>query len=206
MRIAFTGSSGSGKTTMVKFVADQFNLEHISGSAGDVLSNGDKAYLRQTYGYDGGKGHLGVITESAKNPAYGLANQWLLQRRRAEIIKMNDNFVTDRSPIDNLTYFISQVGYHNGVDDREVEKFISACQDAWTYLTHVIYIKAVQPGAVENNGSRIANRYYQRAIDAQFQFWLDEVFRRTKGPKVLTIDFWDINQRKELITNFLNQE
>lgn len=204
-KVAFTGSSGAGKTTLVKFVEEKFNLNHISGSSGDILTEEDKLELMKDYGYNGGHGHSGVIVESAKNPEYGIQNQWIIQHRRAEVIRNNVDFVTDRSPIDNITYFVNQCGFHPQVTDQEVEKFFKACARAWVGLSHVIYIKAVQPNEVENNGSRVANRYYQRTIDAQFEYWLNNHFlnKYPDGPEVLIIDFWDLEKRKEAVLNFL---
>lgn len=205
MKIAFTGSSGSGKTTLVTYVAEQLKLQHISGSAGDVKKEGDKMLIDDMLAYPGG-GHVGVIRYSALNPEYGVMNQKLLQMRRRELIMENDNFVTDRSPIDNLTYFINQCGYHPLVTNQMVEEFAKDCLKAWEELTHVIYVKAVQPNAVEVNGSRVANNWYQKAIDAQFEYWLLNFFIKESlaGPEVLVIDYWDLDQRKEEVLRFLN--
>src|SRR5690606_13957187 len=122
LKVAFSGSSGSGKTTLVTFVAEQLGLTHRSGSAGDLKKEGDKQLLDEVFQYPGG-GHVGVIRYSAINPEYGITNQRLLQIRRAEVIRENNNFVTDRSPADNLTYFINQCGYHPMVTDSMVEQF-----------------------------------------------------------------------------------
>lgn len=207
MKVAFTGSSGAGKTTLVTFVKEKFGLDHLSGSAGDLKTEGDKMLIDEVYGYPGG-GHVGVIKFSALNPEYGLMNQKLLQMRRKELIMTNDNFVTDRSPIDNLTYFVNQMGYHPMVTDEIVQEFMRECLEAWEELTHVIYVKAVQPNEVERNGSRVANRFYQKAIDAQFEYWLVNFFLKEAqiGPKILILDKWDLELRKQLVTGFLSQE
>lgn len=203
MKVAFSGSSGSGKTTLVEYVSKEMGLPHISGSAGDVKKEGDKMIIDDIYNYPGG-GHVGVIRYSALNPEYGLMNQKLLQLRRAEIIRDNDHFVTDRSPADNLTYMINQVAYHPMVTDAMVAEFAKDCQSAWDELTHVIYVKAVQPKEVERNGSRVANSWYQKAIDAQFEHWIKYLDSQSVGgPELLVIDFWDLEQRKDLVINFL---
>lgn len=207
MKVAFSGSSGSGKTTLVTFVAEALKLQHISGSAGDVKQEGDKMIVDEFFKYPGG-GHVGVIRYSALNPEYGIMNQQLLQMRREEIILQNNDFVTDRSPIDNMTYFVNQVGYHPQVTDAFCEKFFENCVRAYEGLTHLIYVKAVQPKSqgVEVNGSRVANRFYQQSVDAQFQLWLDKIQKASvDGPEVLVIDFWDLEERKEKVLEFLGQ-
>lgn len=214
MKIAFSGSSGSGKTTLVEFVAKSLNLRHISGSAGDVKTEADKMLLQENpYNYPGG-GHSGVIRYSALNPEYGLINQQLLLQRRHEIIlgthpvhgEHGGNFVTDRSPADNIVYFISQVGYHPMVTDEVTEAHLQKAQKAWDDLTHVIYVKAVQPKEVERNHSRIANKYYQKSIDALFEYWIKNYLipNSVDGPEVLIIDYWDLDQRKEEVLKFLS--
>lgn len=204
MKIAFTGSSGSGKTTLVTYVAEQLGIQHISGSAGDVKKEGDKMLIDEMLRYPGG-GHVGVIRYSALNPEYGVMNQKMLQMRRRELIMDNDDFVTDRSPIDNLTYFINQCAYHPMVTNELVLEFAKDCLVAWEELTHVIYVKAVQPNEVEVNGSRVANNWYQKAIDCQFEYWLHNYFEKNAvgGPEVLVIDYWDLTQRKKDVLKFL---
>jgi deoxyadenosine/deoxycytidine kinase len=203
-KVAFTGSSGSGKTTLVTYVAEKLGLRHISGSAGDVKQEGDKMLLDEIYQYPGG-GHVGVIRYSALNPEYGLMNQKLLQMRRSEIIFNNTNFVTDRSPIDNMTYMINQVGYHPHVTDAICEEFLKDCMKAFEELTHLIYVKAVQPKEVEFNGSRVANSFYQRAIDAQFDYWLKRFDKSSLAPpEILVIDYWDLERRKKEVLKFLD--
>src|SRR6478735_8320925 len=205
MKVAFSGSSGSGKTTLVTFVAEALGLQHISGSAGDVKQEGDKMIIDEFFKYPGG-GHHGVIAYSALNPTYGIMNQKMLQMRRQQIIETNDQFVTDRSPADNMTYFISQVGYHPEVSDAMAEEFFKNCVQAWEGLTHVIYVKAVQPKntGVEFNGSRIANAWYQKSVDVQFEYWIDRLNQASlSGPEVMIIDYWDLDMRKEKVLEFL---
>ncbi len=204
LKVAFSGSSGSGKTTLVEYVYKEMGLEWISGSAGSVKKEGDKMIVDDVLKYPGG-GHHGVIAYSALNSTYAILNQKLLQLRRAQIISENNNFVTDRSPADNLTYFVSQVGYHPEVTESLAEEFAKDCLRAWEGLTHVIFVKAVQPSIIEVNGSRIANKFYQKAVDCQFEYWITNYFMKNavEGPEVFIIDFWDLETRKKKVIEFL---
>lgn len=213
MKIAFSGSSGSGKTTLVEYVAKELNLPHMSGSAGDVKTEADKLILQENpYSYPGG-GHAGVIRYSALNPEYGLKNQQLLLQRRLELIKNEHpvmkhegSFVTDRSPADNVVYMINQVGFHPMVTDAITQFHISVAQQAWDLLDAVIYVKAVQPAEVERNHSRISNKFYQKSIDAQFEYWIKVLNENSiDGPEVLIIDFWDLADRKKTVIDFIKK-
>lgn len=204
MKIACTGTSGSGKTTLVKFIAKEKGLTHISGSAGDIKTPEDKDILFKEFNHAPHSGHLDVIKRSAIDVNFGVMVQHMNQERRAELIRNNDNFITDRSPLDNLTYFINQVGFHKEVTDGDVGQFALECLYAWNELTHVIFIKPVQPRYVEDNGSRINNLWYQKAINAQFEFWLFNYFHiPVFGPKLLVIDVWDWEIRKRRVLDFL---
>lgn len=210
MKVAFTGSSGSGKTTLVNYVAKEINLKHISGSSGDIKKDWHERVLHDVFNHKNYVGHTGVIKHSAIDPMYGYMNQLFVQQARANVIQWEGNFVTDRSPVDNLTYMINQTAFHPEITDIIVADFADKCLEAWGRLTHVIFIRAVQPLSlgIENNGSRVHNWYYQQSVDAQFKRWFDYFQRKIPapgGPKTLEIDFWDLQQRKDIIKQFLLQ-
>jgi hypothetical protein len=204
MKIAFSGTSGSGKTTLVEYVSKTFGIQHISGSAGDLKTEEDKMILHEDHGYPGG-GHAAVIKYSALNLEYGLLNQKFLVQRRAEMIKKNKGFVTDRSPADNVVYGSLQVGYHPSITDEVMEKdIINPAKAAWDELTHVIYVKSVQPNEIEMNHRRVANKYFQKCVDAAFEYWINRLNEECMmGPEILIIDFWDLDERKERVQQFL---
>jgi len=212
MKVAFTGTSGSGKTTLCKWVAQEFGLKHISSSAQDLFTAKDKDMLNGLFGYTG-LGHANVIRMSANDYSFGHAFQTVLLARRMELIDDNHNFVTDRSPVDNMTYFVNQVGMHKEFTNAVGLEFFRACIGAYSKLTHLVYVRATQPELeVEDNGSRVANGIYQTAIDAQFRAWLDrfiavkKIELLSRGPKVLVIDYWDLKKRKEELYQFLKRK
>lgn len=205
MKVAFSGSSGAGKTTLVTWAAQELGLTHRSGSAGDIKSMDQKWELWDKHGYPGG-GHLGVIKYSALNPEYGRDNQAKLLQGRSDLIRTQDNFITDRSPCDNAAYFLTQCAY--AATDAQTKEHLDKCIEAYGMLTHVIFIRAVQPIdlGVEKNGSRVDNQYYQKfVIDQVFKKCFDELFRPAH-PHVnyLEIDFWDLDQRKAAVVDFLS--
>lgn len=212
-KIACTGASGSGKTTLVNYIAKTLNIPFISGSSGDMKSKWDRDELMREYGFEKNQGHSAVIRYSAKNPDFAIRNQEINRANRAKLITEHDNFVTDRSPVDNLTYFVAQCGFHKDVTDPVTERFANNCLFVYKQLTHVIYIKAVEP-KVEDNGSRISNTWFQKASDAQFEYWLKnyfmqeehKIYQNLPGPIVLEIDYWDWSKRKREVIKFLTGE
>ena len=198
-KIAFTGASGSGKTTLVKFVAKEFNIEHFSGSSGDLKIDSDRKYLFDKYGFKGNEGHLNVIQESHKNPDFGYELQCIIQERRAELIRDVDNFITDRSPLDNWVYFLLQSApYQN---DKVIHEFLRKCINAMANLDIVIYIPSLIP--IEDNGSRVPVLHYQKAVDAIFEkYWVEfKVELEVMGAKTVMskIASMDLEIRKKLV-------
>lgn len=211
LKIAFSGSSGSGKTTLVKYVHEKYNIPWVSGSAGDLKNTMDGEILKVICGSDPlPDGHREVIRYSAINPVYGITNQLLLQARRSDLLRSDRSFVTDRSPIDNFTYFMNQCGHLEDVTDALCERLFHSCVDALEKLDLLVYVKAVQPrsNGIENNGSRVNNWWWQKSVDAQFEMWLDRIMLKLNQktdivPEVVVIDKWDLEYRYELIDGFI---
>lgn len=203
-KIAFTGASGSGKTTLVKWVSKEWDIPHFSGSSGDLKIESDKKYLLDKYGFNGEAGHANVIQESHKNPEFGYELQCMIQERRAELIRDHDNFVTDRSPLDNWVYFLLQSAPYQ--TEEVVEQFMVKCLNAMMELDYVIYIPSLIP--IENNGSRVANLHYQRAVDAIFdKYWLQFNVELEGSTVVMSkITSISLTTRKELVGKLLKHE
>lgn len=200
-KIAFSGPSGLGKTTLCKFVKEELMVPWISVSAGDLFTKEDKLMLKNKHGYEGA-GHKAVINLSAINPAFGADFQATLLARRAELIRNTDEFVIDRSPIDNVVYMLSQNGHNQS--EEFIGNFIKEAREAYAELTHVILIRfSSDIPAIEDNNSRVPNRFFQRTISDLFQSVYAREFANIIGPEVIVIDFWDLDQRKGVVQNFI---
>jgi hypothetical protein len=100
VRIAISGPSGYGKTTLAKKLSDLLDIPFITTSA--------QLLWESTGGHYPVHSHQDVIQMSVENPKVGIRFQHDLLELRAEMLKDSPSFVTDRSPIDNLTYFLLQ--------------------------------------------------------------------------------------------------
>jgi energy-coupling factor transporter ATP-binding protein EcfA2 len=212
LRIAFCGTSGSGKTTLVKHIIENYpEIEWINGSAGEVRQKEFRELLEIQYNYFGG-GHRSVIEKSATNYSFGQFFQESLLKSRNEAFHNMEiarkSFVTDRSPIDSLTFFALQSSWHLDEDafvsQEYLESFNELAINTLNQLTHLIYVKPCQPSLIENNGSRVNVRMYQRAVDGAFRNFIDWVYKNYDVvPKLLVIDYWDLQERKSTIDKFL---
>lgn len=206
-KICLTGPSGSGKTTLARIIT-QFlpQVKFLPGSADLIIDDGTRRFLESRFGYKP-KGHAYVRALSASNPDFGLEFQRILLYNRARAIRNNLDFVTDRSPVDNFTYYLDQVAHSQSRETTE--EFLGQAISAFNELTHLIYVKSVNPeGWVEDNGSRIANIWYQRKIDALFDYNLNHWFLNGHNDdvKVLTLDMWDLDVRTQCVKEFLLDE
>lgn len=201
MRIAFSGASGSGKTTLVRYVAEKYKLPHLNGSSGMMKSEQDKLSL-QAMGIDQGKGHAAVIRSGHINPIAGMFNQETIMRSRIQLIKSMPEFVTDRSPIDSIVYYLMQCGPY--AQEKDSEAFINEAWDGLRYITHLVHVKPLS--FVEDNNSRIPNVYYQRAVDAVFVQTLNQLIGMKERPGdlfICTLGNYRLEQRVKKLDDFL---
>jgi len=201
MKIALSGPSGLGKTTLCRFITEELSVPWLSTSAGDILTDVQKEHLRKEFNYYG-TGHRDVINLSSQYPEFGKTFQNYLLVSRFKQIQEHSKLVIDRSPIDNVAYFLAQNGHNQ--DEGYTRYFIDQAVKFYSSLTHVIQIRfSPDIPHIEDNGSRIPNRFYQQYMSDVFAGVYSRYFANLSGPRVLTIDFWDLRQRKDLVYQFI---
>jgi predicted ATPase len=201
MKIALFGPSGSGKTTLAKKIAADHGLIFIPGSSfSKLLTESQKKDLR-ALGYKE-TGHREVIALSHTNPKFGMLFQQYVLQQRADMLSRERMFVTDRSPVDNLTYYFLQNLSHEELQEN-VNNFINSTRVAYQELTHSIFVPLVtnQP-SIEANGSRVDSRYFQHMVSAVFSHIFEEYFTESQMPH-LTIDGWDFEYRVSQVNTFI---
>ena len=119
-----------------------------------------------------------------------------------------DNFVTDRSPLDNIAYYLTQ----NCAQSSEIEatQHIARSLKFVESFTHIINIRFVnEERQIEDNGSRIVNPYFQELMDNTFQLVIRNYFMKHKPaglaymPYLFEIGFWDLEARKKAVKEFI---
>lgn len=203
MKVVIAGASGSGKTTLAKSLASHFNWEFTENSAGLIMSNEDKMYLKERYGYHGDWGQRAVINISHKEPGFGKFFQEAILRARYRIGERNADAIYDRSALDPIVFYLNQV-VHNEVQD-DSEHFIHKCIGGLRHVNLIIRLPLQNPQkTIENNGSRVDNWYFQRKIDYLFSLAIDLVKEEANANRYLlehhklsvaTCPTWDWNDR-----------
>lgn len=202
--ITLTGPSGTGKSTLARHIHLSENTPYFEGSAGLTISDSDKLFLKANYGWKG-DGHKGVISLGVRKPFFGRDFQIALLRARfAKFDNTDGEFITDRAIADNIAYFWAQVLPF--VPQKDAENFLGEALEILNLTTtHLIFIETTNPKdqGIEDNNSRIANWYYQKHTSSTFKHVLEEYIIPNFKGKYLHIDFWDLEQRKQIVTDFL---
>ena len=189
-RIYICGPSGTGKTTLAKWVSEEFGIPFITTST------------KPLWNEFGITSHKELIEKADKDPHFGFAFQMRLLDYRIEKLK-SDSWITDRSPVDNLMYFMMQ-NLHHCTEAQYVEYAIR-CQAALSSGTHLIISPMLNDIKLENDGMRISNRHYQMFTSIVMDYALKELSTSNTIKKCKRLENWDWEDRKQIITKFLTK-
>lgn len=211
MKVVIAGASGSGKTTLARAIAKHFGWEFKENSAGLIMSEEDKMFMKQKWGYKGDWGQLGVINSSFANRDFALYFQESILRARKRIIKSPGNSIYDRSALDPMVYFLNQCV--DNWDQDTSDLFLQSCVRGLEGVDLIIRLQLVNPDRkIEDNGSRIANWFFQQKIDALFDRSLKMAVEINKlheymvgdaSPQIVGISVWDWESRFGLAQRFV---
>lgn len=193
-RIFISGPSGSGKTTLAKYIAARYQIPFIEGSTKP---------LWQKHGIEN---HLQLIMKTCEDVKWGLSFQDEVLEYRREKLEGIDQFVTDRSPLDNLVYFMLQCAHY--VDDSYIEDYVSKCNYNYGNNTFVQLVLNCAP-VIEDDGFRVNNKHYQMMTEAIFNNLLDKNYLYLKGndyATLRTIDVWDWENRVDIVDRIFNPQ
>lgn len=195
-KVMICGPSGTGKTTMAKFISEEFNLDLLNSSAGDLWSK---------FGF---KNHIDSIKKIKDNPNMGFAYQYEVLTRRQMVIDEWENsrrmggYVMDRSFVDMYAYASMELS--GLIDDRFLDIILDDCKKGMEGVTHLIFIPFTDDVILEDNGRRITNKHFQKLTSGVIKNIIDNSHILTGGIKVYELYLWDLEERKNIITKWLN--
>lgn len=150
-RIAFTGPSGTGKTTLAKFVAARLGIPLNPVGARTV-----SAAMGFASPYD--------VDKAGKRAEF----QRRLIADKLAWETAHESFVTDRTPLDNITYTVMHD--HKAIDDA----LLTAAVNATCGYTHVIRCTMETFFAPGDDPARVTERTYHELYECV----LDGLLRR----------------------------
>lgn len=191
-RVFISGPSGSGKTTLAQYISARYRIPFIEGSTKPLWEK------------HGIKSHPHLINRTISTPKWGLEFQNEVLDYRNQRLSGLTSFVTDRSPVDNLVYFLLQCSHL--VDDDYIEDYKSMCNNSFgNGYNHIITLE--NGLELEDDGFRVNNLHYQRLTQSVFDMvirdnylWLDDENRFN----VRHIEIWDWEARVEIVDKILN--
>lgn len=193
-KIYLSGPSGTGKTTLAVELAKRLHLPYITTSG---------SVLWKKYGITK---HSDILKLSQEKPSVGFQYQFdLLKHRYDTLSTYVDGFVTDRSPVDNIAYYLIQnSAFLSNCTTTDYIKFAAGTMnDLSTEKGDSMIIMVGIPKSVdfkiEDNKHRILNIYFQELVELVMRNTMDKYFYDFSN---MFINYWDFETRvAEVINN-----
>ncbi len=149
MRIAFSGSGGTGKTTLVQ--------ELNKGLGFPVIGEGIREWLEDH--------NFTHFKELSKELTIKMQEDNL--KRRIEIESSLQQFISDRSSVDNLVYALRWIGsVDTGEYDGWMAQYINAAMNHAETNYDIIFVLPWGEIEIEDDGLRSKKQWYQYMIQA----------------------------------------
>jgi len=208
-KIALCGSSGCGKTTLAKALSPIVGIPYTPMSQKGIFSSETIEKFREqtNNNYFTEISHQMIIYLSHRFPNFGINFQFELLKERTLRILENETFITDRSPVDNLVYFLLQCGPY--ASNQQVNAFIRKAQKSIENVDAIILLhQNPEKGyVIEDDGSRIINNEYQKMVDSVFEYVIKNHFKvypqSNSKPYIMEIKEWDITKRIEILKGYI---
>jgi hypothetical protein len=187
------GPSGTGKTTLCEYISKEYNIPFVTTSTKPLW---DK------YGITS---HEQLINKTLNDKLWGLNFQYEVLNYRVRLLKGLDQFVTDRSPIDNLVYFLLQNSHL--LNESQTKEYINLCAESMMMFNSLITVPYLDNTLLEDDGKRVNNKYYQMSVNSIFplaSFLIEESGKANlEDFNIISMSKWDMEWRKNKIAEFI---
>jgi len=189
LQICISGPSGVGKSTLAKHLSEQYDIPFITCST------------KPLWDKHGIASHEELIKKGTMDPKWGYNFQYEVLKFRIESLSGHPNFITDRSPLDNMVYFLLQNCHL--CTQKETEDYAKSCNEAMKMFTGIICLPFTPQTVLEDDGKRIVNRHYQMLVNNTFtsaSFLMKQSLKDITGDTILIWE-WDkrVEQAKKLL-------
>jgi predicted ATPase len=177
-RIAFVGSSGTGKTTLASKLVQHYGLE-----LNPVGSRSVAAAMGYASPYD--------VDQAGKRAEF--QRELVVQKLAWEAV--HESFVTDRTPVDNLAYSIMHC-----VDDVDDEA-LKRTRAGLARYTHIIFTHMAGFHSTAGDPARIQDTAYHEVFECLCEGLLERYLGL--GTKLLHLHFKGAETREQVVLGFV---
>lgn len=145
MKIAFSGSAGTGKTTLAKKISEIYKFKFIPEGIREYLSEQNIEHLR----------------ELNPNDSFVMQKEILKRKLSLENENLYNNFVADRSTADNLAYTLRWCS--RNISEEEIRDYYMKCLDNLR-VYDIVFFCPWNSIELENDSIRSNILFYQYEI------------------------------------------
>ncbi len=188
LKICITGPSGTGKTTLAQYISQTYKIPFISTSTKPLWEK------------HGINSHEELIKMALENPQKGMDFQLEVLEYRKKLLEGEHEFVSDRSPICNIVYFLMQNSFM--VSEQACKEYINLCKQAMSMFNGIIFTPFTKDVILENDGARVNNKFYQETTNAVYTYATSLMVPELS--KIYGVSMpWDMTTRKALTSNLV---
>jgi len=187
IRIGFTGSGGSGKTTMLKVVSEKLKIPTIPEGIRSYLKANGISHLREL-------GDEGTIK---------LQEEVLSRKIKAE--SKFDAFITDRTTLDNAAYALRWLSRCQECQEW-LNDYINKCLTYARNYYDIIFFFPCGMFELEDDGIRSGKFWYQYEIDLLLKgLMFNTFYQQSHYPAIYVLETISIQERLEEIEEIIKE-
>ena len=190
MKICVSGVHGIGKTSLVKWISEKYNLPLLSEQARFLL---DTEYPFEIVNTD-----LSVFMDFQNHV---LDNQ-------KTVLEGQDNFVTDRSPIDSLSYVLERLGAERYLFPYYYQNYLERALSIIETLKfdHIFFIEFdIEDHPFWKNrkdGQRDLSPMYMKSLNNIMKSLYEEI-EVSPNTQIHNVPFFQFEERKDFVRTML---
>lgn len=164
MKLVLNGPSGSGKTTLMEAVSKKTGLEIINVPTSEILKKYGVFSQRE------------LISAGISNPRLVETIYQEMIQVRVDILRENENLITDRGPIESIVYYLLQHCVFNENADKFIGRMIEVIERIPVQVVNVIL--PVNTDFLVENGFRMTNKQFNRLYLDNLLTYMDRYVSR----------------------------